>query len=245
MIKRFPLAFVTGLLIAPIGGALAQTAPTGSLDVAALRAEVAQLKGEADVARRVMYQARDLLTQVQAQQTALNEQIANLAKTQVAKDEILKHAQLQIGALNTEIQRARVELGAISRRAQDTDTMVRSNLNGPLIGISSSGSLPLPTPVPSVEPIVVGNAGPAVEVAPAANAPLVPGVDAVAALDHQCSRLRSGDGQVWRAAITQILPGHAFEEVDLPNGRVWATSNGSSQGFVYTDVMKQLGCKVT
>jgi len=83
----------------------------------------------------------------------------------------------------------------------------------------------------------------AADPAPTSSLQSISRADVVPELEQQCGELRRGVTKTWQAVIPQILPEHVFEEVDRPNGRVWARKNQSSQGFVYNDVMRKIGCE--
>lgn len=67
--------------------------------------------------------------------------------------------------------------------------------------------------------------------------------ETVPALEQQCAELRRGTAKTWQRVVPQVLPDHVFEEVDRAGDRVWARKGTSSQGFVYGDVMRKIGCE--
>lgn len=206
---------ISAQTLPPPPGAYQTAGATGDPHaVAALRAEVATLRRETEEARRLFSETKDLLGQLSQRQQTIYVQIANLSQSQVDKDTILKQSQKDLSALNAQIVEARSDLGALERRLNMAN-------NAPATPIPASQM------VAAVEPTTIVVGSPAI--APA--------------MAQQCGELRTGSPQTWSRVIPQILPEYSFEEIDRPNGRLWARKGGSSQGFVYADVMKKIGCE--
>lgn len=223
--NRFPAvlaaAFAVGLTL-PLALSAQTTPPPGYATpgaaqdpyaVMALRSEVATMRAEVKEASRLYAEIKDMLTQLGNRQQGIYVQIANLSQSQVDKDAILRSAKTEIENLNVQIQQARTDMGALERRMAEARAAPAASYS------------PGPIASPVSAPEIVASA----QIAPA--------------LEQQCIELRKSSTKAWQRVIPQILTDYVFEEIDRPNGRVWARKDQSSQGFVYNDVMRKIGCE--
>lgn len=247
-------ASLSGLVFSAPGLAQGQSpagyaTPGASTDpsVIALRAEVAAMRAEVKETRRIHAEAKALLEQVNNRQQALYVQLANLSQSQVDKDTLLQSTKAEIQALNGQLETVRADKEAILKGARDEVQALSLQVQGARSELArfdqrlseqktEMAAIPAPAPVKAS----ASSAGPSIQVpSPALDAAQVASV-----ATQQCADLSRGTVATWQQVIPQILPEYAFEEIDRPNGRVWARKGQSSQGFIYNDVMRKIGCPV-